>query len=440
MFEQIAQKFSTLFSKITGSGVLAEAQVDRLLAEVQDTLLEADVPYEAIEDFSASLRTDIVGKKIPAGLKADQFVMKVVHDRVVQFLGAATTPLTFDIPSTCMVMGLQGAGKTTTIAKLAQYMKKEAEKRGKSRRILLASVDFYRPAAVDQLELLAQRVGCLFYRAQATEPLVAAREIQQYVQREGVELLFLDTAGRMHIDDTLMAELQQIEKLMKPKYKLLVVDGMMGQESLSVAQGFEAAVGFTGAIVTKMDSDAKAGVVFAFRYLLQKPIFFMGTGEGIDDFSPFLPDRIAQRMLDMGDMLTLIEAAQEKVKESEQKRLEERLLQGSMTLQDFADQMAMMHKLGSLRTLVQYLPGMGQLKVDGATLDKGQADMNRMGAIISSMTMKERLVPKLLDASRKQRIAQGAGVSVGDINNLLARFEQMKQFGTLFKKMKQFRS
>lgn len=436
MFEQIAEKFSSLFGRFSGNGTLEESKIAPLLLEVQNALLEADVPLAVAEQFIAELKQDLLGKKIPHGLKPAEYLMKMAHDRVAQFLGgAATGAFTFQIPSTVLVMGLQGAGKTTTLGKLARLIMAQAEKRGKTRRVLLASVDYYRPAAIEQLELLAQRVGCLFYRATSNNPVEAAREIVRYAEREHVEILLLDTAGRLHMDEQLLQELAAIDALVKPKYKLLVVDGMMGQESLKVAQAFHDRIGFTGGIVTKMDSNARAGVTFAFRYALQKPLLYMGTGEGLDDFEPFMPDRVAKRMLDMGDMATLVEKAEEKIKQSEHDRLKKSFNDGRMTLQDFADQLSMVNKMGSLSSLMKYLPGMGQFKIDADMMQKGEQEMKQFRAIIGSMTYKERVYPKVLDNSRKKRIASGSGVTVADVNVLLERFEQNQQFVKMFKKM-----
>lgn len=438
MFETLSQQFSSLFNRLLGRGSLGQQEVDQFLEKVRTALLEADVPYEVVTSFCDDLTQTIAAKGITKGLQPTEHLMKVVHERLVHFLGGNQPELSFQIPSVCMVMGLQGSGKTTSIAKLARHIIKQAEKRGKTRRILLASVDFYRPAAVDQLELLAQRVGCGFYRAQSTDVLTAADEIYQYFQKEGFEHLFLDTAGRLHVDEALLEELKKIDALIQPKYKLLVVDSMIGQESLTVAQKFAEAVGYTGALLTKVDSDTRGGVAFAFRYALKLPILFVGAGEGIDDLEPFLVDRVAQKMLGMGDMQTLLEQAQEKIKKSEQERLAKSFERGVFTLQDFADQMGMVGKLGSLQSISKYLPGMGQLKISEADLEKGERELKKFRAIIGSMTKKERLIPSLLDASRKRRIAQGAGVTVQDVNLLLTRFEQNQQFVKMFKKMRFF--
>lgn len=439
MFDLLSQKFSSLFGRFTGKGSLNEQDIAKLLTDIQDGMIEADVPYAVAEKFIAEVRQDAQAKKLGTQVKSAESFMRVVHDRMVQFLGGASdTEFTMQIPSVCMVMGLQGSGKTTTIAKLAHFIKSKAEKRNKTRKILLASVDFYRPAAVDQLEILAKKVGVDFYRAEGADPVKAAQEIFAYSQKNLYEILLLDTAGRLHVDEALLQELKSINALIQPKYKLLVIDGMTGQESLTVAQAFHDAVGIYGGIITKMDSNTHGGAAFAFRYILQKPLLFMGTGEGMEDFEPFRADRIAKRLLDLGDVATLQEKVEEKIEQSTQARLYNSLKEGSFTLQDFADQMSMISKMGSLQSLMRYLPGMGQFKIDAQQMEKGEVEMKRFKSIINSMTPKERKEPKLLNPARKQRIARGAGVPTSDVNLLLERFEQNQQFVRMFKKMKYF--
>lgn len=439
MFDLLSQKFSSLFGRFTGKAMLNEQDIAKLLTDIQDGMIEADVPFAVAEKFITEVRKDAQDKKLGTKIKSAESFMRVVHDRMVQFLGGASdTEFTMQIPSVCMVMGLQGSGKTTTIAKLAHFIKSKAEKRNKARKILLASVDFYRPAAVEQLEILAKRVGVDFYRAEVADPVKAAQEIFAYSQKNLYEILLLDTAGRLHVDELLLKELQTINSLLQPKYKLLVIDGMTGQESLTVAQAFHDAVGIYGGIITKMDSNTHGGAAFAFRYMLQKPLLFMGTGENLEDFEPFRADRIAKRLLDLGDVATLQEKVEEKVEQSTQARLYNSLKEGSFTLQDFADQMSMISKMGSLQSLMRYLPGMGQFKIDAQQMENGEKEMKKFKSIISSMTPRERKEPKSLNSSRKQRIAQGAGVLASDVNLLLERFEQNQQFVRMFKKMKYF--
>ncbi|MDR3550144.1 MAG: signal recognition particle protein [Candidatus Babeliales bacterium] len=434
MFDFLSNKFSSIFTQLTGKGRLTEQNIEEALAQIKESLLEADVPHKLIEQFIGSVKTDVLGQKVLGSLKPGEQLVKVVHERLLAFLGGKNQlAFTFQLPSVVMVLGLQGAGKTTAVAKMAYLVKAQAEQRGKTRKILLASVDFYRPAAVDQLEILSNQVGVSFYRSVQTDPVKAAADIYAYYQKEGFELLFLDTAGRLHIDNTLLQELRDIDTRLKPRYKMLVLDAMTGQESLNVAQAFEQGVGFNYALLTKMDSDTRGGAAFAFRYALQKPIVYVGTGEKLADLEQFHPDRMAGRILGMGDMLSLAEKASTTIKESEQQKIYKNLTQGTLTLQDFADQLNMMGKLGSLTQLSKYMPGMGGMNLSPDALEKGEFELKRFKAIIGSMNAKERSQPRLLDVSRKQRIAQGAGVQVADINALLSRFEQTQQFVKMFK-------
>jgi signal recognition particle subunit SRP54 len=285
MFDFLSSTFSSLFSRLGKSDKLTEQNIAEALGQVYDALLEADVPYDVAQAFVQEVKQEVVGQKVMASLKPAEQLMKIVHDKLLYFLGgqSAETTFSFQIPSTIMVLGLQGSGKTTTVAKLAAFVQENAQKRGKKRAILFGSVDFYRPAAVDQLEILAKQVGVSFYRATSKDPVKAAQEIISYSQKHQFELLFLDTAGRLHVDNELLHELRQIDTIAKPKYKLLVLDAMTGQESLQVARAFDQAVGFSGVILTKMDSQARAGAAFAFRYALKKPILFVGMGEKIAD-------------------------------------------------------------------------------------------------------------------------------------------------------------
>ncbi len=441
MFDFLSKKFSSIFSSLTGKGMVTEKNIEETLDQVQDVLLESDVPYEVVESFIALLKKEVVGKKVVTSLKPAEQLIRVVHTKLIDFLGGKqTTIFSFQIPAVVMVMGLQGSGKTTTIAKMAHWVKTMAQKRRKSRRILLASVDFYRPAAIDQLELLAQQVGVSFYRAMNSDPVAAAKEIYTYYKNNYFELLFLDTAGRLHVDNQMIQELQAIDAQVSPQYNLLVVDAMTGQESLNVAHAFNKSVGFHATVLTKMDSETRGGAAFAFCYALKKPVIFTGNGEKIADLSLFHAERIAGRMLGMGDIQTLLEKADEKIKQSEQENTYTSLTTGRLTLNDFAQQMDMINKLGSISQIAKYLPGMGGADVSPAMLDQGEKEFKKFRVIISSMTPKERLNPRILDGSRRKRIAQGAGVAVSDINLLLNRFEQMQQYVKLFKRSGSFKN
>lgn len=436
MFDFLTKKFSSIFSKITGQNKITEKNIDEILSKVNQALLEADVPYDVVKDFIENLKRESIGKKIFSSLKPSEQFAKIVHDKILEFLGgpALQVNFTFDIPSIVMLMGLQGAGKTTTIAKLAHYVYDLANKKGKKRKILLASVDFYRPAAIDQLEILAKKENLLFYRSKETDTVKACQDIVKYFQDNSCDILFLDTAGRLHVDNSMLNELHNIDLKIKPKYKFLVIDSMTGQESLKVAQSFEDKVGFNGAILTKIDSDTRAGVAFAFKYVLKKPILFIGTGEKVEDLESFRADRMASRIIGMGDISTLMEKAQEKIKTSDQEDIYKSINSGNLNLEDFAKQLNMVNSLGPISKLIKYLPGAGAFNISQEQLEKSEKEMKKFKAIISSMTKKERLYPKILDNSRKNRIAKGSGSSVSEINILLERFEQSKKFMKSLKK------
>src|SRR3990167_6745173 len=438
MFKTLSEKFSSIFTKISGNHRISESNIQEAIEEVKNSLVEADVPYSVVNDFIEKVTSEALGESVLKSLKpSDQFI-KIVHRQLETFLGEkiALPNNIFQIPSVIMVLGLQGSGKTTTIAKLAKYLVDVAARKRKKRNILLASVDFYRPAAIDQLEILAKQAGTSFFRSQETDPIKAAKEIYAFYKNNQFDHLFLDTAGRMQTDDEMLQELQRLNSVINPNYKLLVLDAMTGQESLNVAKAFDQTVQFSHAILTKMDSETRAGAAFAFRYSLKKPILFVGTGEKIDDLEMFYPDRVATKILGMGDILSLIEQAESKIKKEDQDRATRAFNSGHMTLEDFLSQMQMVEKLGLLSKIAQYLPGVGQISEE--QLQKGQNEMRKFKAIIGSMTRKERLLPKILDGSRKNRIAKGSGTNVSDVNLLLARFEETKQFAKLFSRSKKF--
>ncbi len=434
MFDFLSQKFSSIFSGLNGKKSLDEKTVDVALEQVKEALLSADVPYDLVQTFAQQIKDEVIGQKVSSSLKPSEQLMKVVNDRMVDFLGGEKTIFSVQIPSVVMVMGLQGSGKTTTIGKLAHYIAKEAKKRGKERRILAASVDYYRPAAIDQLEILAKQAQIAFFRAQSNNPIAAAKEIHDHWRANNYEILLLDTAGRLHVDNVMLEELRTLDINLRPKHKFLVLDAMTGQESLAVAKAFDQGVGFQGAILTKIDSDTRGGAAFSFRYALKKPIVFMGSGEKLDDLELFYPERAASRMLGMGDIKSLIEKAEQKIKAVDQQAVYRSFQDGKMNLQDFAQQMDMVNKLGSLSSIMKYMPGMGNISISSDHMEQGQQEMKRFRAIISSMTQKERVYPRILSDSRKGRIAKGAGVVVAEVNKLLSRFEHMQQYAKLIKK------
>lgn len=428
MFDFLSQKFSSLFSHLSSKQTITSSLVDEICSTVKDSLLEADVPLAVANAFLSDVKAGIVGQQATAKLNPKEFIMKVVYDKLLNFLGGSENKslFMFQSPAVVMMVGLQGSGKTTSLAKLAHYSNKMA-KNPKKLRILLASVDFYRPAAIDQLAILARQDGIDFYRAQATSPIAAAQEIYEYSKQNQYDLLLLDTAGRLHVEGALLEELRSIDAFLRPRYKILVLDSMTGQESLNVAQAFEQGVGFTGALLTKMDSDTRGGAAFSFCYALKKPVLFVGVGEKKVDLEPFRPERIAQRMLGMGDILTLVEKANEKIKQNEQDRLYNAMMKGSLTLEDFASQLDMVTQLGSLTSIMKYLPGGMGMNVSSEMLEKGEREVKRFKALISSMNPRERKNPKILDSSRKKRIALGSGLKISDVDELLERFKQSQQ-------------
>ena len=435
MFSFMAEKFSGVLSWISGKNRLTEENLTEAYNRVRDALLEADVPHSIVESFLDQVKQDVVSKKVQSALKPGEQLIKVVHDRLLEFLGGknAVTAINFTIPSVIMVMGLQGSGKTTTVAKLCHYIKEQARQRGKQRHILVGSVDYYRPAAIDQLEILAKQVGVDFFRAPSTDPVKAAQEIYTQFKNKSYELLILDTAGRLHIDTSMMDELARITKNLVPKHKLLVLDAMTGQESLNVAKAFDQAIGFDAAILSKMDSDTRGGAAFAFKFALGKPIAWVGAGEKVEDLEGFYPERMTTRILGMGDLETLLEKAAENIAPETQEVLAQRFMDGSFTLKDFYAQMTMLDKMGSIQKVMRYLPGGHGLTPE--MMEKGQLEMKRFKSAINSMTEKERLVPSIIDPSRKNRIAKGAGISIQDVGQLLQRFEESKQFAKMVKKM-----
>lgn len=410
---------------MTGKHKLSEKNIEEALEQVKTALLEADVPYSAVTDFLKQVSSEVMGQKVHEKLNPGTHFIKIVKDKLLFFLGSQNSTVNFTPRSVITVMGLQGSGKTTTVAKIAYRIKK-------GKKVLVASVDFYRPAAIDQLETLAKQNSINFYRATTTDPIEATKEIINYFKNDRFDVLFLDTAGRLHVDVPMMEELKKVKAIINPTYSFLVLDSMTGQESLNVAQEFEKNVGFQSAILTKMDSDTRGGAAFAFRYVMNKEISFIGTGEKIDDLELFIPDRIASRILGMGDVMSLIEKAEAVVPQPDQEVLTKRIMSGNFSLDDFAAQLSFVDKIGSFQKILKYIPGAGTVSQE--QIEQGEREIKAFRAIISSMTPKERAFPKILDGSRKARIAKGSGTNAQIINQLLQKFEQSKHFVKMFKK------
>ena len=391
MFNFLTERFSSIFSVMKNSRVLTEKNILEALDKVKAALLEADVPHQVADQFCDDVRVHAVGAKVLSSLKPSEQLIKIVHDRLKLFLGDNDpSRFLFKAPLTVMVMGLQGSGKTTSIAKIAGYLKKKWGSQGKNRKILLASIDFYRPAAVEQLRILAKKADVLFYASSEKNPVEAVQDICNYRKKGCYDILLLDTAGRLHVDDMMMQELRSVQSYLKPDVKIMVLDAMTGQESLQVAKSFDDNVSFDCAMITKMDSNVAGGAALSFCFVIKKPILFIGTGEKIDELEVFYADRMAGRILGMGDIVSLAERAQEKFSKEEQEYSYKSLQQGRLTFQDFMNQMNMVNKLGSISQLVKYIPGIGGQQISQEMLDRGEVEIKKFKAIIDSMTPKER--------------------------------------------------
>ncbi len=435
MFDFLSQKFSGILSWMSNKTTLSEKNINDAIEQVREALLQADVPYDIVNQFLSNVSNEAIGKKAGKNLTTGNQFIKIVNEKLIEFLtdsnnsNSDNNNINNKLIGVVIVMGLQGSGKTTTVAKLAKFIKNNF----KNKKILIGSTDFYRPAAIEQLEILAQKVNVDFFKSNNNDPIDTSKQIYNFYKNNKYDILFLDTAGRLHIEDKMMDELKEIKNIVNPKISILVLDSMTGQESLNVAKSFDNRIGFSSAILSKMDSDTRGGAAFSFRYSIKKPIIFLGTGEKLDDLESFIPKRIASRMLGMGDVLSLIEKASEKIPEKKQANLTKRIMSGKFNLEDFESQMNMMGKMGSLQKILKYLPGAHSVSSD--MIEKGEAEMKEFKAIISSMTRKEKLFPNMLDKSRKKRIARGSGTKVEIINQLLQKFEQSKQFAKMFKKM-----
>ena len=433
MFNLITKKITAALSSIGRQKTVRDSDIVTLNQELQEALIQADVPYDLVQSFCDDLKKKFAGMHIKKELTPQEQVTKLMYDHFKSFFSCVAEKDLFK-SSSIMVLGLQGSGKTTSLAKIAHAINNDVRKKNKRKKILMASVDFYRPAAIDQLEIMAKKVQAAFYRVEEKDPVAAAREIKRHFQENKYDVLLLDTAGRLHIDEKMLSEVKEIAAIINPDYKLLVLDAMTGQESLTVANSFMKNIPFDGAVLTKMDSDARGGAAFSFSYALKKPIVFIGTGEGPSDWQHFLPDRMASRILGQGDMATLAEKVDQKIKKSEQDAMYSSFNRGDFSLQDFANQMSMMSRLGSMASLMKYMPGSIASAVSEDQIAEGEKEMKKLKAIISSMKLVERYSPEMLNASRMQRVARGAGVSVNDIKRLLSRFEESKKYVKLLKR------
>ena len=419
-FESLSEKLNGIFKKLRGKGRLSQADIKDAMRQVRMVLLEADVSYKVVKDFVKNVSEKAAGQEILESLNPAQMVIKIVNEEMTALMGGQAAKLNYSskVPSVVMVVGLQGAGKTTNTAKLAAFVKKQQNKRP-----LLAACDVYRPAAITQLETVGEQVGVPVFQMGQADPVDIAKAAVEHARRHGNDLVFLDTAGRLHVDEALMEELERIKAAVEPAEILLTVDAMTGQDAVNAASAFDQALGITGVMLTKLDGDARGGAALSVRAVTGKPIKFVGTGEKLDAIEVFHPDRMASRILGMGDVLTLIEKAEQAVDEKKAAEMAEKLMKNRFTLQDYLEQLRSMKDMGSIEDIIGMVPGMDAKALKGAKIDPKA--MSRTEAIILSMTPRERANPSILNASRKKRIAAGAGVSVVDINRLLKSFDAM---------------
>lgn len=419
-FDSLSEKLSDIFRRLKGRGKLSEADVNEVLREIKLALLGADVNFKVVKAFVESVRARAVGEEVTASLTPAQQVIKIVHEELCRLMGEGEVKLNLASkpPTVILLCGLQGAGKTTHAAKLGYYCKTTL-----GRRPLLVACDVYRPAAVDQLKIVGEAAGVPVYSHEGADPVAIAREGVEHAKKFGNDIVILDTAGRLHVDAALMEELSRIKEATHPQEILLVVDAMTGQDAVHVAQSFHEQLGVTGVILTKFDGDTRGGAAMSVRYITGAPVKFVGVGETVKDLELFYPDRMASRILGMGDMLSLIEKAEAAYEEEEAKKLEEKLRKNAFDLEDYYGQLAQMKKMGGVGAIL------GNMGVKQKDIEKAQIDekmFERQKAIILSMTPQERRKPDLLAASRKRRIAAGAGVEVSEVNRLLKNYEQTR--------------
>lgn len=430
-FESLSDKLQNTFKKLRGKGVLTEADINDAMREVKLALLEADVNFKVVKEFVAEVKEKAMGQDVLSSLTPGQQVIKIVNDELVEMMGGTNSKLTY-APSgftTLLMVGLQGTGKTTTCGKLAAYLKKNGKKP------MLAACDIYRPAAIDQLEVVGKTVDVPVFTDRDNKVAEdIALKAKKEAERRGYDVLIVDTAGRLQIDQALMDELVRVKKAVKPHEILLVVDALTGQDAVNAAEGFNEALGIDGIIMTKMDGDSRGGAALSAKKVTGKPIKFIGVGEKTDALEPFHPERMASRILGMGDMLSLIEKAQETYDEEKAAKLEKKLRKNEFTLEDFLDQMGEVQKMGGIGKMLDMIPGLGAGKISEEDIAKGEKEFKQMEAIIYSMTLEERRNPSLLNASRRKRIAAGSGQPVSKINSLIKKYEDTKKL------MKQFSS
>ena len=428
-FDSLGDKLQSITKKLRGQGKISEKDLKAVTREVKVALLEADVNYKVVKQFTEKINERALGSEVMESLTPGQQIIKIVREELTELLGGEMAKLTFSSkpPTVIMMVGLQGSGKTTTTGKLARLLKKQ------NKRPLLAACDVYRPAAINQLEVLGKQLEIpVFSLGDKESPLVIAKQAVEHSNRYGNDVVILDTAGRLHIDEALMEELRQIKEAVDPQEILLVVDSMTGQDAVNVAQSFNDLLEITGVILTKLDGDTRGGAALSVKSITGKPIKFAGMGEKMDALEPFYPDRMAGRILGMGDILTLIDKAQENINQAQAEEMSKKMLKAEFTFDDYLAQMEQMQNMGSLEGMLEMMPGM-KSKLKDVKIDP--KEMDHVKAIIRSMTPQERRNPKLINGSRRRRIALGSGTKVQDVNRLLKQYEQAQSLMKQFSKM-----
>ena len=425
MLDNLSSRFQEIFKKVRGHGKLSEDNIKDALKEVKMSLLEADVNYKVVKEFIAKVKEKAIGTDVLKGINPGQQFIKIVNDELVELLGGTNSRLTKGVrkPTVIMLAGLQGAGKTTFAAKLGNFLKKQNEK------VLLVAADVYRPAAIKQLQVLGEQTQIDVYSEEDTKDVVGiCQRGLEKAKDNNYSYMIIDTAGRLHIDQQLMEELENVRRSVRPQEILLVVDSMIGQDAVNLAESFNNTLSIDGIVLTKFDGDTRGGAALSIKSVVGKPIKFIGVGEKIDDLELFHPERVVSRVLGMGDVVSLVEKAQNAIDEEDAKSLEEKIRTQKFDLNDFLKQLQNIKKLGSLGSILKLIPGMSQI----GDLAPAEKEMKKVEAIIQSMTFEERKKPEILKASRKQRIAKGSGTEVADVNRLLKQFEQMKNMMKMF--------
>ena len=421
MFENLSDRLQDVVHKIKGYGKITEENISEMMREIRLSLLEADVNYKVVKEFTNNVKEKALGEEVNKSLNPGELFVKIVKDELTELLGGENTPLNISgNPATLMLVGLQGSGKTTTIGKLANYLRKNNKKKP-----LLVACDVYRPAAIEQLKQIGKELNIEVYSEGKGNPVEISKNAIKYAKDNGYDYVLIDTAGRLQIDESLMDELDNIQKEVNPDETILVIDSMMGQDAINVINGFNDKIKLSGVILTKLDGDTRGGVALSVKYLTNLPIKFIGVSEKMDGLTPFYPERMASRILGMGDILSIVEQVQSEIDEKEAEKTAKKMMKGNFDLEDFLNQLNQIKKLGPLENLLKLLPGAKKMGLNNVNIDP--KIMKRTEAIVLSMTLEERRDPSILKASRKKRIADGSGTTVTDVNKLLNQFEEMKK-------------